>query len=144
EAGDRVGQAQLAVREPERVAAQHVELAVSEVDQADHAEHEREARRHHRVERAQREPMDRLLEQILHALLGRAAQGWIGTRSRIFSWPPRISTSSMLMKAWWVSSKRMRPTGVSVTSTLSSASRIDFRSARPVFLIACSRAGATA
>ncbi len=48
------------------------------------------------------------------------------------------------MNAWWVSSNLIRPTGVFGTSTSSSASRIALRSAFPVFLIACSMAGATA
>ena len=48
------------------------------------------------------------------------------------------------MNAWCVSSNRIRPTGVSGTSTASSASRMALRSALPVFLMACSMAGASA
>src|SRR6266446_1256675 len=53
ERGDGVGQAELAVAEPERVGAEHEELAVGKVDEARHAQHERQPRGHHGVHGAE-------------------------------------------------------------------------------------------
>ena len=80
EAGHGIGQPQLAVGEPEGITAQHVELAVGEVDETHHAEHEGKPRRYHGIERAQREAVDDLLEEVVHA-----RYGWMRIFSKILS-----------------------------------------------------------